>query len=172
MFGLKNQFRNNLITFYSAIFLIVALLILGYLFKREKQYRISTLNDELYNITKIIDNYININSLYQTGNFEKIDSLGILLPHPNLRISVIDTSGYVLYDSFVKDYKTMENHKDRPEIKGSAKSEFGTAVRRSATTGKEYYFSSKLYEKYYIRAALIYDVNIASFLRANMNFYL
>ncbi len=172
MFGLKNQFRNNLITFYSAIFLIVALLILGYLFKREKQYRISTLNDELYNITKIIDNYININSLYQTGNFEKIDSLGILLPHPNLRISVIDTSGYVLYDSFVKDYKTMENHKDRPEIKGSAKSEFGTAVRRSATTGKEYYYYSKLYEKYYIRAALIYDVNIASFLRANMNFLL
>jgi len=152
--------------------LIVALLILGYLFKREKQYRISTLNDELYNITKIIDNYININSLYQTGNFEKIDSLGILLPHPNLRISVIDTSGYVLYDSFVKDYKTMENHKDRPEIKGSAKSEFGTAVRRSATTGKEYYYYSKLYEKYYIRAALIYDVNIASFLRANMNFLL
>ena len=100
----KNKFRNNLLFFYSAIFLIVALLIITYLFRREKEYRISTLNDELYNITRIVDNYVNINSIYQSGNYHLIDSLNRLLPQSNLRISIIDTSGNVLYDSSVHEY--------------------------------------------------------------------
>ena len=170
MFHSKNKFRNNLLFFYSAIFSIVALLIITYLFNREKQYRISTLNDELYNITRIVDNYINKNSIYKSGQYHNIDSLNLLLPHPNLRISIIDTSGKVLYDSFVSDYENMENHKTRPEIVESSNSEFGTAIRQSGTTGQEYYYYSKFYKDYFIRAALIYDVNIVNFLKANLNF--
>jgi two-component system OmpR family sensor kinase/two-component system phosphate regulon sensor histidine kinase PhoR len=170
MFNSKNKFRNNLLFFYSAIFLIIAILIITFLFKREKQYRVSTLNDELYNITRIVDNYVNLNSIYKSAEYHKIDSLNLLLPHPNLRISIIDTSGHVLYDSFVSDYETMENHKTRPEIIESRNSAFGTAVRQSGTTGQEYYYYSKFYNKYFIRAALVYDVNIANFLKANLNF--
>lgn len=170
MFNTKNKFRNNLLFFYSAIFLIVALLIITYLYKREKQYGISTLNDELYNITRIVDNYVNLNLLYQSGEYHKIDSLKLLLPHPNLRISIIDTSGKVLYDSFVSEYGSMENHRSRPEIMESLTSEFGTTVRRSGTTGRQYYYYSRFFGKYFIRAALIYDITIASFMKANLNF--
>ncbi len=170
MFNSRNKFRNNLLFFYSAIFSIVAILIIAYLYQREKQYRISTLNDELYNITRIVDNYVNLNSIYKSGEYNKLDSLNLLLPHPNLRISIIDTSGMVLYDSSVPGYGTMENHKTRPEIIKSLTSEFGTAIRRSGTTGQAYYYYSKFYHKYFIRAALLYDVNIASFMKANFNF--
>jgi two-component system OmpR family sensor kinase/two-component system phosphate regulon sensor histidine kinase PhoR len=170
MFNTKNKFRNNLLFFYSAIFFIVALLIITYLYKREKQYSISTLNDELYNITRIVDNYVKLNSLYKSGDYHNIDSLNLLLPHPNLRISIIDTSGKVLYDSFVSEYQSMENHKSRPEIMASLTSEFGTTVRQSGTTGQQYYYYSKFFGKYFIRAALIYDVNIARFMKANLNF--
>jgi len=166
----RNKFRNNLLFTYSAIFMIVALLIVTYLYNREKQYKISYLDNELNNITGIVDRYISINSIYGSQKYNLVDSLQHLLPHSNLRISVIDTSGKVLYDSFVKDYSSMGNHKNRPEIIEASKSGSGTAIRKSGTTGQEFYYYSKLYGEYFIRAALIYDVNIANFLKANLHF--
>ncbi len=166
----KNTFRNNLFFFYSAVFAFVAILILAYLYKREKDYRVMTLNDELANITSITDNYININDIYRAGDFLKIDSIINLLPQRNIRVTVIDTSGKVMYDSSFRQWEMMENHKGRPEVTESLKSGFGTSVRQSGSTGQKYYYYSKFLSKYYIRAAVIYDVNIASFLKANMTF--
>jgi two-component system OmpR family sensor kinase/two-component system phosphate regulon sensor histidine kinase PhoR len=163
-----NKFRNNLLFFYSAIFLIAGLLIMTYLFKREKEYKISFLNNELGNITEIINNYIN--SAIIADDYSRLDSLISLLPHPGLRISLVDTSGLVVYDSFVEDHRTMENHRKRPEIAESAYKAFGTSIRQSETTGENYYYYSRQYKKFFIRAALIYDIDIANFLKANLRF--
>jgi len=166
----RNKFRNSLLIFYSAIFLIIALFIIAYLFKREKQYKVSSLNNELLNITKITDNYINIYSIPQSGNYHLLDSLNRLLPHDHMRLTVIDKSGIVLYDSFVADWQNMENHLDRPEVAASLLSEYGTNIRRSESTGQNFYYYSRSYGKYFIRSALVYDVSISNFMKANMSF--
>jgi two-component system OmpR family sensor kinase/two-component system phosphate regulon sensor histidine kinase PhoR len=168
----NKKFRNSLLFFYSAVFLAITLLIITYLYNREKEYRISSLNDELYNVTRIVDNYVRINNIYSEGNYRLVDSIITLLPHPNLRISIIDSSGIVLYDNFVRDYNNMENHKSRPEIIESTNKDFGTAIRQSGTTGQEYYYYSKYYSQYFIRSALVYDINLANFLKANLRFLL
>jgi two-component system OmpR family sensor kinase/two-component system phosphate regulon sensor histidine kinase PhoR len=166
----RNKFRNNLLFFYTAIFIFVAVLIVAYLYAREKDYRISTLNDELLLVAKITDNYINVNSLYSSGNFSTIDSLILLLPHPNLRITVIDSTGDVLFDSSVHEWGKMENHISRPEIVQSESGEFGTAIRKSDTTGEDYYYYAMDFGRYYIRAAVIYDISLANFLEAKLLF--
>ena len=166
----RNKFRNNLLFSYSAIFFVIAILIVTYLYNREKQYKISYLDNELNNITGIADRYISINSIYGSQRYDMLDSLQHLLPHSNLRISVIDTSGKVFYDSFVKDYGSLGNHLNRPEILEASRAGSGTAIRKSGSTGQKFYYYSRLYGRYFIRAALVYDVNIANFLKANLHF--
>ena len=168
----RNTFRNTLPIFYSAVFLVIAMLIIAYLYNREKQYKVATLNDELLNITRITDNYININSIYRSGKYTLIDSLNRLFPHSNLRLTVIGKSGEVLYDSFVDDWSKMQNHLTRKEIAESLESEFGTDIRKSESTGQKFYYYSKFYGEYFIRSALVYDVSISRFMKANMSFLL
>ena len=166
----RNKFKNTLFIYYSSIFVIFSFLMITYLYQREKKYRISTLNDELDNITQIVQNYIKVNNISATGEFRKIDSLVKLMPQPNLRITIVNRAGQVIYDSSVVDWKTMENHKNRPEIVESEYSDFGTTIRKSMTTGEAYYYYSKFYSTYFIRAAVVYDIRIVNFLKAKFYF--
>ena len=166
----RNSFRNNLFLYYSAIFLVFTSLILVFLFRREKDYRIGTLNDELDNITILTDNFIKSGSVYEKKNFSVLDSLVKLIPKSNLRITVVSPEGVVLYDSFVHNWHTMENHRNRPEIVASRSSYYGATIRRSGTTGKEYYYYAKFYSRYYVRAAVVYDIKTVHFLAAKKSF--
>lgn len=50
------------------------------------------------------------------------------------RVTIIRSDGKVLGDSEA-DYRTMENHKNRPEVADAMKYGFGSSIRRSATIG-------------------------------------
>lgn len=61
----------------------------------------------------------------------------------NTRITLIDSAGDVLYDS-TEDAVTLQNHKNRPEIKAAHKNGTGQEVRKSTTMSKEMFYYAKL----------------------------
>jgi len=147
-------------------------MMLFYLYKREKNYRIETLNAELHNVVKITDNYINANAIDLNADFIRIDSLVKLFPQSNLRLTIVDNLGNVLYDSSIPDASELDNHKNRSEIIEASKNRFGASIRESESTGKPYYYYAELINGRYMRAAVIYDAAVDNFLTGNKNFLL
>jgi len=159
------SFRRRLFLYYFGIFLLFTVLILGFQYHREKVIRIAALDSRLSDMAQLVDNYIRANSLNETGNFRLTDSIFNLIPVPDLRVTVIAIDGKVLYDSSVDDWSSMENHLTRPEVGKSLYSPYGTAVRHSESTGKDYYYLSRYFNTHYVRLAEEYNINITGFLK-------
>ncbi len=156
--------------YYFSIFILFTAVIMVFQYHREKNIRIAALNSRMNDMAGLVDNYIRVNSLAETGNYILIDSIFNLIPIPDLRITIIAIDGSVLYDSSVEDWIRMENHLKRPEVGKSLFSSFGTAVRRSTSTGNEYYYFSRYFKTYYVRLAEEYNINIEGFLRSEKIF--
>ena len=87
------------------------------------------------------------------------------MSNENIRVTVLDKSGKVLYDSEVKEVMKMENHLHRPEIQKALKNGQGSNIRESATTGFEYYYYAKNYSDLFVRTAAHYNLEVKNFLR-------
>jgi len=87
------SFRRKLFLYYFSIFLLFTVLMLIFQYHREKAIRISALDARLDDMSQLVDNYIKVNSLNETGNFRLIDSIFNLMPVPDLRITVIAING-------------------------------------------------------------------------------
>jgi len=74
----------------------------------------------------------------------------------NLRVTIITTDGTVMGESD-KDFKLMDNHLNRVEIKDSRFKEYGSIIRYSHTLEKELLYVAKRFylnmQPYYIRMA-------------------
>ncbi len=166
------SYRSRLFLYFFSIFFLFTLIILIFQYHREKKIRTDALDTRLSDMSELVNNYIRTNSLTETGNYTLIDSIFNLIPLPGLRITLIATDGVVLYDSSVENWKAMENHLDREEVHRSTNAPYGTAIRESESTGKEYYYLSRKFERYFIRLAEEYNINIREFLKLDYFFFI
>jgi two-component system phosphate regulon sensor histidine kinase PhoR len=58
------------------------------------------------------------------------------------RITIMDPEGRVLADSLIKDPRSAENDRDRPEVRAALISGSGTAIRPSGTAPDEFYYAA------------------------------
>lgn len=170
MFNRKRTFQQRIFIYFFAVFTLFTVVILVFMFNREKRYKTEQLENTLDNITEITHRFMESRSVAESGNFHLVDSLKALMPQSNVRTTVISPSGVVLYDSFVDDYKAMENHINRPEVQKALYLEKGSSIRRSATTRQDFYYYARFYEKYFIRTAVVFDLQVATFLKAERMF--
>jgi hypothetical protein len=169
---IQRTFRRRLFVNIFLVFALFTLAVLAYQYDREKNYRKSQLESTLDNISEITHRYIEHKHIFQTGDFQSLDTLKTLLPIKDTRLTVLDKSGKVLYDSYVADVVHMENHLPRPEVQRALKSGKGSDIRLSHTTNQKFYYYAKNCNQYLVRTAAEYNVNIIHFLKAGPVFLL
>ena len=139
----KLEYRKKIFLYLSAIFIVFTILVLLFQYKREREFKRDQIEVSLNNIAELTYNFIERKGLDKEGNLGSLDSLYLYIPNQNIRVTVLDKSGKVLYDSEVKEVVKMENHLHRPEIQKALKEGNGSNIRESATTGYEYYYYTK-----------------------------
>ena len=161
----KRTYQQRIFIYFFATFTIFTITIFTFQYKREKNYRESLLDTRLDNLTGIVSGFIDHLGMFVSDDFSGMDSLNGILPDRDVRITVIDRQGVVKYDNFVSDSRNMENHLMRPEVQKALFSERGSNIRHSATTGQDFYYYARYFNSYFIRCAVVYNVEVKAFLR-------
>jgi len=160
----QRTFRKRIFVNFFVVFSIFTLAIWGYQYDREKSYRVGELESILDNTTEVTHRYIEHKRIFESGDFKSLDTLKSILPDPNTRITIVDMTGKVLYDSFVPDVQKLENHLGRPEIQKAINSGKGSSIRLSSSTNQKFYYYAKDYNKYLVRTAAVYNIDVIKFL--------
>lgn len=169
---IQRTFRRRLFIRIFVIFTIFTLVVLAYQYDRELNYRKAQLESILDNISEITHRYIEHKNIFESADFKSLDTLKTLMPVQETRITILDMSGKVLYDSYVADVRSMENHLSRPEVQKAEHSGKGSDIRVSQTTNQKFYYYAKNCQRYYVRTAAEYNVDIINFLKAGHIFLL
>lgn len=141
----KIRYRDQILLYFSLLLLTLSLLFTYIFIQSARRSRIEQLESKMDTYSEIIYNFR-----------DSLSSVKNLLPE-NLRITLIDTAGKVLFDNIARKGEELDNHIGRPEIKGAASAGSGSALRRSGTLEKYYLYFAKKYPDLYVRTALEYN---------------
>lgn len=167
--ALSNKFRLTyslrLFLWLLAYSLLLTGCFVGFQYRREKEFKAEELNAQL----QLINAHI-LNDLAAGGD---VASVSLSQDHPfgDLRVSVIDERGRVVYDNSL-DTIPDANHLSREEIALALEHGSGYTVRRhSESTGNTYFYSATLGSGgLIVRTAVPYSVSLRELLKADSGF--
>jgi len=151
--------------YFAVLFTCFTMGIIVFERSRETTFKTEALEDKLDVYAELIQNSLTDDVSSYKENLSLISSVV-----SNLRISVIDLQGNVLYDNTVDSYSTMENHLNREEIKIAQLKGNGSYIRKSETNNQPYLYYAKKFIDRYIRVALPHTVQLRHFLQADNMF--
>jgi len=163
----KLSFHQKLFLTIVSTFLVFIFLISSFQYQREKEFRIDLMTEQIQSYNNIV--YEDISNKGLTD--KSVNSIISFLNVEELRITIMDYSGKVLYDSEVKSVQNIPNHSDRPEFRNALSTGTGVSVRRiSETTGETFFYAANRYPDYIIRCSLPYTNTLKQQLSADLDF--
>lgn len=134
-------------------------------YHREKEFKTTEVNSQL----QLINNFI-IAELDDGKDINEIDYTEFH-PFDRLRVSVLDKSGYIIFDTY-PDSMPRQDHSRREEIRKARAKGKGYAVHRhSESTGETYFYSAtRGRDGMIVRTAVPYVVSLDSLLKADYGF--
>lgn len=157
-------YRTKLLINFTALFAVFTLLLVLFQYNRERQYKRELLETRLRNYAGIVNASIDHTRLpIDSVNFREI-----VAPFPDdLRITVLNRFGRVLFESYSTPADSMENHRTRPCVAMARKQQEGTDIRYSATEHAEFFYLARSYGDYIVRVAFPYDSTVQNFMKAD-----
>ena len=159
------SYKQRLFLYFALIFAVFTVGVIVFEQSREKKFRTQSLEEKLDANAEMIYTFLRDNG----QQIDQLDNLIRLFP-PNIRVSVIDKQGVVVYDNMIKDISQMENHAGRPEIIKALKNGKGTDIRVSISDNHEYLYYARKFGERYIRVALPYDIQTQRLLKTEKTF--
>lgn len=161
------SFSRKLFLSVISLFLVFAFCFIAYQYQREREYKVELLNTQLQNYNSRLYERLNSNPAIEETTEKYIRDHAL----EDLRVTLIDLQGNVIYDSYQTTDQQLENHLNRPEVQKALKDGTGFDVRRtSETTGLPYFYSATRYGDYIIRSALPYNVSLINNLQADPHY--
>ncbi len=164
---MKTPFLNHVMSFSQrlffsviALFLAFVICFLAFQYRREKEYKVELLNTQLQNYNDQLSDFIFQQDTLDTGMLRSY----VRSHHLNdLRVTLIEPTGKVIFDNLRMDAEQFKNHLGRTEIKQALQQGSGYAIhRQSESVGGEFFYSARYYPELniIIRSALPYNVSL------------
>lgn len=163
---MKLNYRQRLFLYFAMLFVVFTIGIALFEHTRELSFKREALEKKLDTYSDIIE------SSSANGSVDFTDFVHELpagIP-ADLRITVIDFQGQVLFDNYIPNSGMMENHSARLEIRRAAERGTGSDVRESASNHHPYLYYAKRYDDKFIRVAMPYNLQLKLFLKADNAF--
>ena len=172
------KFSYRILPFSQRLFLSVIFLFLGYAvcfmlfqYNREKAYKIELLNTQLQNYNNQLCDFL---ADHHGVNSDSMQSYVTTHMMPNLRVTLIEPSGKVVYDNTNANWKSFANHSSRKEVQDALMYGSGYSISRQSESiqGEEYFYSARYYPPYriIIRSALPYNLSLTEHLQADSGY--
>lgn len=172
------KFSYRILPFSQRLFLSVIFLFLGYAvcfmlfqYNREKAYKIELLNTQLQNYNNQLCDFL---ANHHEVNSDSMQSYVTTHMMPNLRVTLIEPSGKVVYDNTNANRKSFANHSSRKEVQDALMYGSGYSISRQSESiqGEEYFYSARYYPPYriIIRSALPYNLSLTEHLQADSGY--
>jgi signal transduction histidine kinase len=162
--AIKLSFHRRLFVMLIAFSWSIILCFIGFQYLREKQYKSDYLSLQLQLYNRHLLEAVEDGEPHETyiATHQK--------PFEDLRISIIDFSGTVLYDNMLP-VNTLDNHQERPEVADALKKGSGYHIGRQSTSdGIEYFYSATRGKQFIARTAIPYSASLRELLQADWTF--
>ncbi|MDR0746203.1 MAG: two-component sensor histidine kinase [Mediterranea sp.] len=158
------SFGQKLFLSVTLLFLIFVSIFIIFQYQREKKFKVELLNSKLQDcndwIHRDLTEIKNKESEFRTALF--VEHFGL----KDLRVTIIDIEGNVIYDNSEAINRKLANHLHRKEVELALSKGYGYNVRRiSESTGITYFYSATRYNDCIVRTALPYDTQLKETLR-------
>lgn len=154
---------NRLAKYYIPIFLLFTLSVFVFQYNREKKYKSDMLEIRLEDSNQLVYKVFELTGMNSDSLDAKIQRYKV----QDVRITIIDLSGIVVYDNVINDVSKLENHIHRAEIQKAKIDGQGSDIRTSASNNNPYYYHATRFGNCYVRSSYPYDMNLSSLLSPN-----